>query len=121
MPDKPKFIYRISEWGAWFAAIGRKLKANKKAGTVDAIAKARHKDLHGLLRWRKAKERHHKCWPIYKEAYELAQDKSLYDGLTDKQAHKRARQMAEQAVVDAFPSEFTTTRAVRDAFDESKP
>ncbi len=121
MPDKPKFLYRTSEWGAWFAAIGRKLKANKKGGTVDAIAKDRHKDLHGLLRWRKAKSRHHKWWPVYKEAYESALDESIYDGLTDKQAHKCARQTAEQAVVDAFSPEVTSTRTVRDAFDESKP
>ena len=121
MPDKPKFIYRISEWGTWFAAIGRKLKANKKAGTVDAIAKDRHQDLKNLLRWQKAKKRHYKWWQVYQAAYDSALDKSLYDGLTDKQAHKQARQEAEQAVVDAYPTEVTITRAVRDAFDESKP
>ncbi len=120
MPDKPKFLYRPSEWGGWFAAISRRLKANKKAGVIDEGAKSSRRVLHGLLRWRKAAMRHHKWWPVYKEAYESAFDKGLYDGLTDKQAEKRARQKAEYAVVDAFPDEVTTTRAVRDAFDEKK-
>lgn len=120
MQDKPKFLYRISEWGGWFAAIGRKLKANKKAGTVDAIAKDRHQDLKNLLRWQKAKQRHYKWWQVYKEAYDAALDAASVDGLTDKQAKKRARQKAEYAVVDAFPNEVTTTRAVRDAFDKKK-
>ena len=120
MPDKPKFLYRISEWGVWFAAIGRKLKANKKCGTTDEIAKDHHEDLHGLLRWRKSKARHLNWWQVYKDAYDAALDSGSVDGLTDKQAEKRARQKAEYAVVDAFPDEVTTTRAVRDAFDEKK-
>ena len=121
MSNKPKFLWRPSEFGHWFAALGRKRKAELRQGIDDPSTVAGMQFTHHLSKWRKAKIRHHRWWQVYQPAFDAAYDAAWRDeGLTDRQAFKRARQAAEQAVVDAFPFEVTTTRAVRDAFDEHK-
>lgn len=120
MGDTPKFLYRLSEWGDWFASLGRRRKADKRNGIDDPAVLERHQDLKHLLRWRNAKMRHHRWWKTYEIAYEHALDEAYMDGLTEKQALKYARQEAEQAVLDTFPDEVTHWKTVRNAFDEKK-
>lgn len=120
MGDSPKFLYRVSEWGDWFASLGRRRKADKRNGIDDPALLERYQVLKNLLRWRKAKMRHYRWWKTYEIAYEAALDDAFKDGMTEKQADKYAKQKAEQTVLDAFPDEVTHWRTVRNAFDDNQ-
>jgi len=119
MSKKPKFLYRPSEYGELFAAIGRRLKAVKKDGVADWGIKNRFIEVRELLKNRKVTIRHYKWLQVYEAAYEEAYSRAVNVlEKTETQALKYARQKGEQAVVEAFPDEVSTTRAVRDAMNE---
>lgn len=118
MNDKPNFLMRgWSEMRERFSQLGQKINANKIAGTPDSAVNAEYKQLNDFMRDASTTLRHNEWWQVYKPAYDQAHDAALYEGLTDKQAHKLARREAEEAVVVAFPDDVTTTRAVRDALN----
>jgi len=115
---KPNFLMRgWAEMRDRFSQLGQKINVDKKAGTTDTADKARYKQLNDFMRDASTTLRHNNWWQVYKPAYEKARDAALYDGMTEKQAHKQARRDAEEAVVAAFPDEVTTTRTVRDALN----
>lgn len=116
MSKKHKFLYRPSEYGSWFAALGRKLKAIKRAGVADWGVKERYEEQRERLKKRNVDMRHLKWLEVYDSAYRVAFDNAINQlNKSDKQAFKFARTVAEYAVIDNFFDEVTTTRAVRDA------
>lgn len=118
MDYKPNFLMRgWSEMRERFSQLGRKINANKIAGTTDSAANAEYKQLNDFMRDASTTLRHKQWWQVYKPAYDKALDAALYDGMTKKQADKQARRDAAVAVVATFPDEVTTTRAVRNALN----
>lgn len=119
MSKKPKFLYRPSEYGEWFASLGRKLISVKKSGAKDWGLKGRYREQGALLKKQNVSVRHikwHKVYaPAFRDAFAQARDTL---NKNDQQAFKYARQKGEHAVLVAFPDEVTTTRAVRDAMQE---
>ena len=119
MSKKPKFLYRPSEYGEWFAAIGRKLKVMKKDDVADWGVKDRFIEVRELLKDRKVTIRHYKWLQVYEAAYKEAYSRAVNVlEKTETQALKYARQKGEQAVVEAFPDDVSTTRAVRKAINK---
>ena len=118
MTDKPSFLIRgLADLRGRCNRLGIKLKSDKQVGSSNSIDKALYKELNERLRDASTVRRHQKWLPVYKRTHDSAHDSGLYDGLTVKQAHKRARRHAETAVVEAYWDEVTTTRAVRNALD----
>ena len=119
MSKKPKFLYKPSELGDWFASLGRKLIAIKNSGVKDWGLKGRYREQGALLRKQNVTVRHikwHKVYaPAYREALKQAQTEL---NKNDQQAFKYARQRGENAVLVAFADEVKTSRAVRDAMQE---
>jgi len=118
---KPKFLYRLHEIGEWFAMLGRKLKSSKQSGIDDARSKERYRELGMFQRELNVDRRHHNWRTVYESVFDEQYTRAItHLHKTENQASKYARQKAEQAVVDAFPDEVTTTRAVRDAMSKFK-
>lgn len=122
MSKKPKYLFRTSEIGGLLALIGRKLKQYKGTGISNQVLKKQHKEALEFQKWVNVVRRHTKWKKVY-EAVIVEEYKRALDQLhkTELQAFKFARQKAEQAVVDKFPDEVTTTRAVRDAMNGISP
>ena len=119
MSKRAKFLYRPNEYGSWFASLGRKLKAIKRDGVTDWGVKERYEGQRERLKRQNVDIRHLKWLEVYDLAYRDAFDQAVDQlKMSDKQAFKFARKKAEYAVIDAFPDEITTTRAVRDAIFE---
>jgi hypothetical protein len=119
MSEKPKFLYRLHEFESWYASLGRKRKAMKRDGVDDWGIKERQLLVRELLKKRNVTERHirwHEVYePAFDEAFDYAKSKLKKN---DKQALKYARIKGEFSVIDAFPDEVSTARAVRDAMAE---
>jgi hypothetical protein len=101
-----------------YASYGRKLKAAKGTGDASQIDRRAYKELHEWVRGLNTALRHRKWWQAYCEAYDEALYQASSDGLTNKQALKRARIEAEKDVVAKFPDEATNTRTIRVALAE---
>ena len=87
----------------------------KKGGGLAVWQQHRWRGLQQALRDFRTNERHLRWWKVYEARFEQALDDEFADGATEKQAHKRARIRAEQALCDAFPEEVKTTRGAREA------
>ena len=114
MGDKPKFLYRPHEYGAWFARLGRKLKAIKRAGIEDWGVKERYMEQRERLKKLNVATRHRKWQKIYQSTHDAEYKKALHIGKSEQQAFKYARKWAENAVLDEFPK-IGDRRTVRDA------
>ena len=119
MSKKPKFLYKPSEMGDWFASLGRKLIAIKKSGAKDWGVKDRYREQGELLRNQNVTVRHIRWQKVYAPAYREALKQAQTElNKNDQQAFKYARQRGENAVLVAFADEVKTSRAVRDAMQE---
>jgi hypothetical protein len=118
MSKKPKFMHYPSEFGAWVAALGRNLKAKKKAGIKDEILNDRYRQIGQIRRAQNDLDRHVKWQEVYDPAFDIEYKRAISElKMSEKQAHKYARQQAERAVVKNFEGEVSTTRAVRNAIN----
>ena len=118
MSKKHKYLFRISELSDRFASLGRKLKKNKRTGIDNQVLKGQYKEAQEFQKGVNVARRHVKWKKVYEPVWGKEKKRAL-DQLhkTDHLASKYARQKAEQAVVDEFPDEVTTTRAVRDVMN----
>lgn len=116
MGKKPKFLWPTSKYGEWFASLGRTLKDMKNNNVADWGVKKNYLRVRELHKERKVTARHYRWLQVYEAAHDEAYARAL-DELekTEKQALKYARQKGEQAVLEAFPDEVTTTPGVRKA------
>ena len=113
MTDNPSFLMRgWSRLRGHYAALGRKHKVDKSADP------ARYRELTDWMKMAKAQPRLAAWRAEYDKAFAEALDCNLADGMTDKDARRRANQPALQAVCDAFPDAPQTTRGVAKALLE---
>ena len=116
MSKKSKRFYRVSELGDWFASIGRTLKKRKKAGSDDQALRRQYIEVREVHRELNVLRRHFAWEEVYDKAFEKEKERFMEEyHYTEKKAEKFARIAAEYAVLEEFPDEVTTTRAVRNA------
>ncbi|MDH5262192.1 MAG: hypothetical protein OEX74_12370 [Gammaproteobacteria bacterium] len=122
MNDKRKFLYRPDEYGQLLAKLGRKIQADRRTGVTDEHTQRRHKTIQRIQRMFKTRLKYVEWRKVYEETYESKYDDALGMGKTERQAHKYARTMGENAVLDKFPnvkSSTTVRRAIRKLDDDA--
>lgn len=122
MSSKKQFLFRPSDYDKWFAALGRRIKRMRRDGAQNPVIKDRYIEVRDLLKERNVIVRHCRWIRVYNSIFNETHSRALHEsGKTKKQAFKYARQKAEQAVLEAFPEEVSSTRAVRDAVAKFQP
>ena len=120
MGKKPKFLYRIDEYGDWFAKLGRTIQAYEHADLDANDIRNRQKQVQIVQRKYKARLRHLEWARAYKDKYNSVYTTKLSKGYTEDEAFKEARRLAEIAVTIKFPKNDKSTmgtRTVRNALN----
>ena len=120
MNKKPKFMYRISEYGDWFAKIGRTIQAYERAGVdADGLRKSQ-RQVQIVQHKYKTRLRHLEWAEAYAKEYKPLYNYRLEKGDTKHEASKYAMIMAERRVasrVEKSNGEQPSERALRNAMN----
>jgi len=96
-----------------YARFSRRIKLLKKSGLGYESEKHARRELHGLLRVQNTHLRHLQWLDAYVDARDVELDKAFMDGLTEKQAAKRAHIRAERSVAAEFLGDVKKSKTVR--------